>query len=305
MTDQILQSFYVKSTKNLSSDFFGSDDPDVSKINSKFPHSIHYNFNSRGYRDSEWPDSLPKLKTAIWCLGDSATVGVGSPLAHTWPNLLSTALQRRTINISMVAASNDFIERKCIELLNTIAPDLIVICWSYLSRRDVSEQFRLDFIQKREALEWNNFYTAIRDPSWPDCENFASISNLPNYIQQEITNCYRPLIINFDDEMWRNYQDNDLSQQQSARRTADQEVEYFMQKIRNIKQHQQSTKILHTFVPDYGTAEEKLLVQQQFQNLGLFYYKITQLDQARDKIHWDVKTSQLLVDRLIEEIKMQ
>jgi hypothetical protein len=304
MTSQILQSFYVNSTKNMSLEFFGTDNPDIFKINSKFPHSVHYNFNSRGYRDSEWPDNLIQLETAIWCLGDSATVGVGSPLAHTWPNLLSTALQKRTINISMVGASNDFIERKCIDLLNTIAPNLIVICWSYLSRRDVTEQFRLNFIQKREQLEWNNFYTAIRDPSWPDCENFASISNLPNYMQQEIKNSYCPLIINFDDEMYHGCQDNNLSQQQSARRTADQEVEYFMQKIRNIKQHQQLTKILHTFIPHYGTAEEKLLVQQQFQDLGLFYYEITKLDQARDNIHWDVKTSQLLVDRLIKEIKI-
>lgn len=100
-----------------------------------FPYDVSYSYNSRGFRDIEWP-SLDELKNAIWCLGDSFTVGIGSPWTHTWPQVLTQATKKRVINVSMDGASNDWIVRKCLEIYDEIKPSNIVIMWSYLHRRE-------------------------------------------------------------------------------------------------------------------------------------------------------------------------
>lgn len=101
-----------------------------------YPHQVEYRYNSRGFRDAEWPGTLEELKNAIWCVGDSFTVGIGSPLAHTWPYQVSQQLGKRTINISMDGASNEWIARKVLQIQETIFPDLIIIQWSYSHRRE-------------------------------------------------------------------------------------------------------------------------------------------------------------------------
>jgi hypothetical protein len=39
---------------------------------------------------------------------------------------------------------------------------------------------------------WQDFYSAYRDPSWPDCDSFESVINLPLSVQQEINRVYIP-----------------------------------------------------------------------------------------------------------------
>ena len=39
-----------------------------------YPYSVSYQFNSRGFRDNEWPADI---HNSIWCFGDSFTVGLG------------------------------------------------------------------------------------------------------------------------------------------------------------------------------------------------------------------------------------
>ena len=94
-------------------------------------HTIEYQYNSRGYRDQEWPADLTH---AVWCLGDSFTVGLGSPQEHTWPYLLQQISGQRCINVSMNGASNNWILQKANELLDQLQPDAIVIHLSYLHR---------------------------------------------------------------------------------------------------------------------------------------------------------------------------
>lgn len=304
MPQSILPSFNLKTTKNLESDYLYPDEPGVGKYNSKFPHTVNYKFNSRGYRDSEWPGTVSELKSSVWCIGDSATMGIGSPWEHTWPQLLSKAWNQRTINISLIAASNDFIERKCIELLDQIEPEYIVICWSYLHRRDLTEQDKLAFIAKETQKNWDNFYSAIRDISWPNCRSFEDITNLDPGIQQEILNQYQHPVIDIDDEMCR-FIDNDNVErilQSAASRSTQEEVEYFMKKIKNIKQHQRSTEILYMFGPVFASPSESDLIKQNFSSIGIPFYAIKQIDYARDNYHWDIKTSNSIVSELTGQL---
>jgi hypothetical protein len=105
---------------------------------------ITYEFNSRGFRDQEWPEDLA---SAIWCVGDSYTVGIGQPLQDIWCQQLSQLLKQRTINISMDGASNAWISRRAAQILREIAPGIMILHWSFLHRRedpraDVSDELR-------------------------------------------------------------------------------------------------------------------------------------------------------------------
>lgn len=147
----ILPNFILPSRVNQSWEYSGMDSFEdcLDKNHFKqYSQSINYNYNSRGYRDQEWPESIDQLKNAIWCIGDSFTVGLGSPQEHTWPYLLQQQLNQRTINVSMDGASNDWIQRKALKLLKEIQPQTIVIHWSYVTRHEINNDL-LDDEQRR------------------------------------------------------------------------------------------------------------------------------------------------------------
>jgi hypothetical protein len=102
----------------------------------EYPHVVSYKYNSRGFRDAEWPESMSELQDSIWCIGDSFTVGIGSPLEHTWPYAVCQQQQKRTINVSMDGASNEWIARKAISVHKEINPKIMIIMWSYFHRRE-------------------------------------------------------------------------------------------------------------------------------------------------------------------------
>lgn len=130
----ILPNFVLSSRIGQNDQYTGIDSLKYCNNRNHFksyPHAIEYQYNSRGYRDQEWPADL---NHAVWCLGDSFTVGVGSPVEHTWPYLLQQISGQRCINVSMDGASNNWILQKANDLLDQLQPDTIVIHLSYLHR---------------------------------------------------------------------------------------------------------------------------------------------------------------------------
>lgn len=107
----------------------------------RYPYRVFYFFNSRGYRDSEWPDNVNDV---VWCVGDSFTVGLGQPFEHTWHQQLRTLTNDNVINVSLNGASNDWISRKVCYILKYAAPKTIFIQWSYLHRRENKNELLLD-----------------------------------------------------------------------------------------------------------------------------------------------------------------
>jgi hypothetical protein len=133
-----------------------------------YPHAITYNYNSRGFRDQEWPDSIQELENAVWCIGDSFTVGVGSPVEHTWPGCLSKITGRRVINVSMDGASNEWISRTAEKIIQAIRPGHLAIMWSYTHRREHPDFSLNDEMRRLHcsglqaelldlAADWKNF----------------------------------------------------------------------------------------------------------------------------------------------------
>jgi hypothetical protein len=159
----------------------GIDDPELCGDLSHFrvyPKRISYRYNSRGFRDHEWPEDLSDV---IWCVGDSFTVGIGQPFDETWPQLLQKKLGRRCINLGEDGCSNDTISlriRKIYELYN---PKLIVVMWSYLARRRVNGEnvnHNKDDFGNKEDME--NFI-----------KNFKIVNELPiSVINTIVPNAY-------------------------------------------------------------------------------------------------------------------
>lgn len=132
-----------------------------------YPKSVKYVYNSFGYRDEEWPLDLTD---SIWCVGDSFTVGMGQPSDETWVNLVGNKTGRRTINVSMHGASNDWIARRAQSIIDNFSPSVVLIQWSYAHRRERKDTALTD--EKRRI--WYLKHAGSR-------EEFADIETLDKH----------------------------------------------------------------------------------------------------------------------------
>lgn len=125
-----------------------------------YPHTVSYNFNSRGFRDEEWPATLEELKESVWCIGDSFTFAVGAPVEHNWPSILQSKINRRCINISLCGSSNEWILRKAKRISEDINPVAIVAHLSYTHRgekinhtlTDESRRLKFKYLSDESAM---------------------------------------------------------------------------------------------------------------------------------------------------------
>lgn len=269
----------------------GIDDPDWCMAPDRwhrYDHEIQYVYNSRGFRDEEWPQDLVN---ATWCVGDSFTVGIGVPLARTWPQLLQQRLQRRSINISMDGASNDWMARRACQIITTVQPRLMIIHWSYTHRREVAD------IQTLLDRRWQEFYQDIRDRSWPDSKTFNDFESLPVHIQQEIqADPYWPILNTTDDHDRR----LDLPDKAAVLDDTLNDPVFFAA-VDRVEQCCSRTKVLHTFIPAFTKNSDHMRRQlDQHMQGRLWIPEVEQLDWARDGHHYDVKTAQVLVNNICE-----
>tara|TARA_R110000782_G_scaffold126511_1_gene218048 strand:- start:1 stop:672 length:672 start_codon:yes stop_codon:yes gene_type:complete len=100
-----------------------------------YTKDISYRYNSRGFRDHEWPEDLSDV---VWCVGDSFTVGMGQPFEETWPQLLGKKLGKTCLNIGEDGCANDTMALRIQEICKLHSPKLVVVMWSYFARRRVN-----------------------------------------------------------------------------------------------------------------------------------------------------------------------
>jgi len=281
----ILPNFILITRVNQRCLYSGLDGPEQcldKKHFASYPHDITYNYNSRGYRDQEWPTTLSELQNAIWCVGDSFTVGLGSPVSHTWPYLLHHHTGLRTMNVSMDGASNDWIARISIDILKQIQPKNMIIQWSYVHRREENLQTALD-------QHWQSFYNSIRDDSWPSCTR-QNRHMLPQKIQDKIDSVHGGWNDSYTQDELRRLQEDNCSDEE--------DIENILHNIYQVvKSNDCNTKIIHTFIPNFVPRAFKGVVESKAQ--GLIIPEIKMLDLARDGHHYDILTSQSLVDQIL------
>jgi hypothetical protein len=271
----ILPDFILRSRVNQNWSYSGIDSIDWCKNKKHFesyPHKISYNYNSRGFRDAEWPNDLDKLKNAVWCVGDSFTVGLGSPIEHTWVYQVSKQLKKQTINVSMDGASNEWIARKVIQICETVSPKLIIIQWSYTNRREhknltLSDEARRIHCEKH--AENNDIENTI------SCIESVIKKSTSNVIHSFIPNCGATVDV---DRLWENIQGQDwpacptnLVEFQQLEKFVVDELKTVIQEYDSIKNH----------------FEWKILL-----NKINHVPEIVRLDLARDGHHYDLLTAQ-------------
>jgi len=264
-----------------------------------YPYEVDYQYNSRGYRDQEWPDDLIN---AVWCIGDSFTVGLGSARERTWTSLLQNKLNRRTINVSMDGASNNWIARKTKELLTEVTPNLIVLHWSYLHRR---ESTTYSYVEEYVDKEWASFYNCIKDRSWPACDRRQDFKLLSASIQQEIWEEHYTT----DLDRWLSSDSSKIVNDESLRAFCspdpnDGAIEDYKNTINCIESVESvkpaNTTIIHSFIPYFhGTTADDQLMLDTMTHLELKGFTHTPLleisDFARDGHHYDYETASNLV----------
>lgn len=244
-----------------------------------YPYSVNYQYNSRGYRDHEWPDTVDNLKNSIWCIGDSFTVGLGSPFNHIWPQVLQETTNIRTINISMDGASNNWIARHANYIINEINPRYVVIHWSFSHRRELPLESMLDPI-------WQEYYQAIKDPTWPSCDSYNKLDQLPEHIQEEVK----------QDPKFNSWQDGfDIELPRRLRDIRSSDSEDIINTQQCIDSLLPGPTIIHSFIPDWHSKPTELNFHDQPR-----IKEFARLDLARDGFHYDMKTSQFFCQQIID-----
>jgi len=264
----ILPDFVLPTRANVQWDYSGIDTLDLCldpKHFKQYPHPVQYNFNSRGYRDLEWPQSKEELQQAIWCIGDSFTVGIGSALAHTWPSVLQHRTNTRTINVSMDGASNAWIARQARQVLKQIQPQHCVIQWSFLHRTEDSHYKKIAHTAQSADPDQNI-------PSWRMlCQEFAGYTGV---IQSVIPNAAPGISRREAEGWWWNERKSHWPETLPAARPENLVLP------RHFDHHWQLQSILHEF--------NTILVQQQ--------------DYARDGFHYDISTAEWFVDQILHRV---
>lgn len=193
---------YLTFTHKINKTSFtcGLDDPFKAKDFKHFityPYPVNYIYNSRGFRDVEWPDSFDNT---IWCIGDSFTTGIGSPVAHTWPFILQHTTGKRCINLGIEGAANKLISNVANQVLTNFKPDYVVVMWSYFHRR--------------YADPWKFLYYEEQSVRADDCNDFLFNYHFINNLSNNIFNILIPretIELPLDFQLLRNYPVLDLA----------------------------------------------------------------------------------------------
>lgn len=280
----ILTDFIVPSRANARWLYSGIDSPGQALDKNhfdNFKYFVEYQYNSRGYRDQEWPKNLSDV---IWCIGDSFTVGIGSPLNHTWPQILKLKTRKPIVNVSMDGGSNSWMSRKILRLFEVIKPKHLVVHWSYLHRREKDYCTVLN-------NHWQNFYNNVKDKTWPACPDLKDKSQLPTYILEELTT---------HSQSWQSSVSDEDLKLHYTRSSNKEDVELTIQNILTVENHKGSCDIIHSIIPDYAPEEYQQLFNSQLPTTIKFIPKFKKLDLARDGYHYDIDTATYFVDKITE-----
>ena len=96
-----------------------------------YPDDINYNFNNRGFRDTDWPEDL---QNSVWCVGDSHTMGTGIKEEDMYSNLIKRKYNINVVNVSFYAANNIWLSCAAVDILKQVSPKYLVIGWTHFDK---------------------------------------------------------------------------------------------------------------------------------------------------------------------------
>lgn len=266
---------------------FGIDNPneclDLEHFK-KYQWPFEYMFNSRGFRDREWPTDPELLKNSIWCVGDSFTLGVGSPLSHTWPTVLSSVINRPIINCSMDGASNEWIHDIVACIIEAFDPLNIAIMWSYTHRRKNSYTKKILYDR---IPEWKQVYDDLRQPHWPRCDTAQRFESLPRYIKEIVLN-------QIDPDRYK----NDLADRiHYVDSTHEDDLHNFIQCLKSLRKYQRH-QIIHSSIPGFAPSPLIPVSREILEKEDFYIPYFDNLDRARDGHHFDIVTARWVSEQM-------
>jgi hypothetical protein len=96
--------------------------------------ACNYTYNELGFR----ADSIHKEGQKIMAIGCSNTEGVGVDDKDTWPAVLSSMIPNSVnVNLGHGGRSNDYISRTLLTFYDFFKPDLVIILYTNLHRREI------------------------------------------------------------------------------------------------------------------------------------------------------------------------
>ena len=156
---EYLPNFKWHTRRNRIYKYFGLDDPRTTKNKDTFNDyegpEIYYDFNSRGFRDEEWPVDIEEAKNAIWIVGDSHTFGMGLPVEHTIRLLLQEQMNMKVFDVSIDATLPPHRSRIAKRIITELEPKYLVMQWGYIWRykrkyRTLAQEVRNKIFEKQE-----------------------------------------------------------------------------------------------------------------------------------------------------------
>ena len=263
-----------------------------------YPHSITYDFNSRGFRDDEWPTTLPKLQESIWCLGGSQTLGIGIPFNHTLGRVLQAETNIQCINISLECASNEWLSRKAIQILDTNNPTVIIIDWSLPINVEFSNTSLPDEMRQRR-----NYYMLVEEQLLRLAHDIMLVENTKQ--NSQIIHVFGPQMqslvdpTNYVKTLW------DIIRGSSWCHDAPTTLSGLVQ-LDNFIQSELRQQNL------FNIIEDAIMIQEipEMKTLHAVFNSITHikqpflsLDVGRDSVHYDILTTSKLVEDIMKLIK--
>jgi len=151
------------------------------------PEDVHYKFNSLGYRCQEiTPKSDKYFRVGLY--GCSLMEGYGLPEKNTIPaqfsDLLCSEIEKpvEDYNFGKAAASNDLIANIVLGTVPVLKPDLVVVYWTYLSRRSI-------YANNGAVLKWITH--------WKEWGDDVPKMHVPLYEAHEVLNTNQNNVDNF------------------------------------------------------------------------------------------------------------
>ena len=275
-TRDILPNLRLASRANQIWQYCGMDS---APEHHSYPHDITYRYNSRGFRDDEWPTSMQDLRSAVWCIGDSFTVGIGCPKHHVWPQVLQAELGVRAINVSMDGASNQWISRTAKDIANAVGPKLMVVMWSYLTRREIDDCSLSDEDRRVWCTECSDH---------EDLDNFKHCVRSMHTISGQVHQFVIPNAHKHLDHLpsWNRVAGPDWPPLPRTRQDFEQLPKWVVKELKQFGVYKNLYKAVTT------TAE---LIDFCLDNR---IHIVEQIDWARDRYHFDIKTSISVVDKI-------
>jgi hypothetical protein len=207
---------------------------------------------------------------------------------------------KKTINVSMDGASNDWISRISQNIAQAVNPTNMVIMWSYIHRRESLDYQTRDVNNLGMQEIWQEYYQTICGVDWPDCNIIDDFAKLPLEIKEEIKNYHSiSQFVVSDDLSSIQWSDDEAKRMHYSNELDYQDLNNFQQAINGIRQYDNDINIIHSVVPELSPKRfiDQCGAMLNYKNQYVGYFP--KLDLARDGHHFDRITAQNLVNSMI------